>query len=311
VDGVVVPPQLALGSVQWGLKRYGIANRTGQPALEEVRRLLRLAAAAGIRTIDTARAYGASEEVIGELVGPDPSWTVITKLAAKLPPNRSWENLLHWTRQSLDQSRRALRTSRLHAILLHRTDHRHFAGGVIWQELLRQRNAGLIDLLGVSVDSPNEADLLLEDADVVLVQVPCNLLDQRLVRSGLFGRLVAHGKKVVVRSIFLQGIAHLRWESLPARLREHAPSLQKPLRLIEAWSACRGLSSADAFLAFGHCLPGATVLVGCETTEQLAANVKAWRNAGTLQKELQQLARDLPPLDESIVNPANWPPLSA
>ena len=97
MDRVVVPAQLALGSAQWGLERYGVANRDGAPAAAELGRLLKLAAAAGVRTIDTARAYGASEQRIGEQTGPDPVWTVITKLAAELPANC---DTLQWTRES-------------------------------------------------------------------------------------------------------------------------------------------------------------------------------------------------------------------
>ena len=45
--------RLGLGTVQWGM-RYGIANVTGQPTVEEVKALLRRAAAAGGNALDTA-----------------------------------------------------------------------------------------------------------------------------------------------------------------------------------------------------------------------------------------------------------------
>ena len=183
-------------------------------------------------------------------------------------------------------------------------------GGAIWRELLRQREAGQIQMLGVSVGSPAEAETLLADRDVALVQIPCSLLDQRLLRSGLLNRLRASGKDIFVRSIFLQGIAHLGWENMPARLREHAHSLRDPLRLIDAWCAAHSLSRADAFLAFGHCLHGAKVLIGCETAAQLAENLHSWENTKLLLEDIQHLARTMPDLPENVLNPAHWPTLT-
>ena len=59
------PAELVLGSVQLGLD-YGAANRTGKPSHEAALRLVRRAAESGVKTFDTARAYGDSEERLGE-----------------------------------------------------------------------------------------------------------------------------------------------------------------------------------------------------------------------------------------------------
>jgi len=59
------PAELVVGSVQLGLA-YGAANRTGKPSRETALRLVKRAADAGITAFDTARAYGDSEERLGE-----------------------------------------------------------------------------------------------------------------------------------------------------------------------------------------------------------------------------------------------------
>ena len=56
--------KLVLGTVQFGLN-YGIANTDGKPAPERVRQILQTAYDNGIRTLDTAAAYGESETVLG------------------------------------------------------------------------------------------------------------------------------------------------------------------------------------------------------------------------------------------------------
>ena len=56
--------KLALGSAQFGLA-YGISNSHGKVSMNEVFRILTLAKSLGINTIDTASAYGNSEDVLG------------------------------------------------------------------------------------------------------------------------------------------------------------------------------------------------------------------------------------------------------
>ena len=58
---------MTLGTVQLGMN-YGIANEGGKPSLEKSFSILSAALEGGINTLDTARAYGTSEEVIGQFL---------------------------------------------------------------------------------------------------------------------------------------------------------------------------------------------------------------------------------------------------
>ena len=74
--------KMMLGTVQFGLN-YGIANREGQPSVEKVKGILRLANELGINTLDTAAAYGTSEEVLGQALketGLSDRFQIITKI---------------------------------------------------------------------------------------------------------------------------------------------------------------------------------------------------------------------------------------
>ena len=68
---------LSLGTAQFGLP-YGVANQRGQISLDDARAILRCAESAGIDTLDTAIAYGDSEDRLGEIGVA--SWQVISKL---------------------------------------------------------------------------------------------------------------------------------------------------------------------------------------------------------------------------------------
>ena len=62
-DGVDIS-RFMLGTVQLGLN-YGMANTTGKPSEEKAREILNAAYESGVTVLDTAAAYGTSEEVVG------------------------------------------------------------------------------------------------------------------------------------------------------------------------------------------------------------------------------------------------------
>ena len=63
--------KLILGTVQLGLN-YGVNNSSGKPSKEKAFDILNSAYDGGIRTLDTAEAYGNSQEVIGSFMKDNP-----------------------------------------------------------------------------------------------------------------------------------------------------------------------------------------------------------------------------------------------
>lgn len=276
--------EIALGSVQWGMP-YGIANQSGPPTGDELPRLLALARDAGVRTIDTARAYGASEAEIGRHVGDDTRWRVVTKTDPAAVDDAS---LL----ESLRASEAALQRTPLDAVLLHRPAQK----ASVWKSLLRERDAGRVGMIGLSALTPADAWAALDDPDVDIIQVAASLFDQRLARDGFFE--AARGRVVFVRSIYLQGVAHLMPEALPAHLAE----LREPLAAVRAF----GVPTWQLFLAYAGTLPGAVPLLGCERASQLAENLAAWRDRGRHRQAVAQLAAGMPVLPDRVLDPAQW-----
>ncbi|MCG8588770.1 MAG: aldo/keto reductase [Proteobacteria bacterium] len=296
------PLKLALGTAQWG-QAYGIANRTGMPPLEEVDDMLRAAGDAGVRLLDTARAYGEAESRIGELLGAERSWRVVTKLdpqvsAPGLSPQQCRDRVL-W---SLDASRAALRRPQLDAVLLHRAAHRTEAGGAVWEALVAAQAEGSIQEIGISTGTPEEAWEAIRDPEVQIVQVAASLLDRRLPQADFFAAAAAAGKTAHVRSIFLQGIAHLPPYALPQHLRP----CTVPLTHIRRFADARGFSVREVFLAFARSLPGARPLVGCETLRQLREILADWRYAAPSRREVGELAERLPTLEPHLLDPSGW-----
>jgi aryl-alcohol dehydrogenase-like predicted oxidoreductase len=287
--------------------RYGIANESGQPRREVVAKILALARAAGIEFIDTARSYGDSERLIGELTGDDGYWTVATKLNPQLGDDSDCRAdnvklLLERADESLATSRLLLKRHEIPILLLHRMEHRTSCGGRIWDRLRRERADGRIGKLGISAVSPLEANLAIEDDEVQVVQVAANLADQRLVESGFFELARRRGVLVIVRSAFLQGALTLATGQLPWYMRELGPLLEA----LDEEAESTGTTRAELVFAHARRL-GDVVLVGCETDAQLQQNITAWQRAQSLPDpgpKLADLARRLP---SGIIDPRSWP----
>src|SRR5688572_16931975 len=108
--------RLALGTVQFGVP-YGIANQSGQPSEEDVAMVVSRAWKGGLRTLDTAIAYGDSERRLGR-VGVQ-HWHIVTKLPAV---DKDCTDVEAWVRTAVAGSLERLRVPRLHGLLLHRPE---------------------------------------------------------------------------------------------------------------------------------------------------------------------------------------------
>jgi aryl-alcohol dehydrogenase-like predicted oxidoreductase len=180
--------KLALGTVQFGLA-YGVANTSGCLTIQEAARVLQSAKLSGIDTLDTAVAYGRSEETLGEL-GVD-GWKVVTKLPA-IPPGSN--DVAGWVEAEVRGSLERLRVDRLYGLLLHRPGDLLGADGAAYLSALDAlKDSGWVDKVGVSIYAPDELDSLFALRRFDMVQAPISILDQRMIRSGWTRRLAEEG----------------------------------------------------------------------------------------------------------------------
>lgn len=298
---------LALGTVELGLE-YGIAlpGEPARPSLEEGVRLVHAALDGGITLIDTARAYGASEEVLGAaLAGRRHEVVLATKVRTQGPygATPSGEALRRAMRASLEESLRALRTDYVDLWQIHNVDDALLAEREALAAAFDEaRRAGLVRAVGGSTYGV-EAPLAALEADLFdVLQVTYSALDQRL-EERVFALAAAQQVGVIVRSVLLKGALTARGDFLPERL---AP-LRERSRAFRALVAARGggLTPVQAAIAFalGHPAIGAT-LVGVRSEGELREALGATRlplDPG-LRADLAALRLD----DPDLLNPSTW-----
>jgi aryl-alcohol dehydrogenase-like predicted oxidoreductase len=298
--------RLMLGTAQFG-QAYGVANRSGQPSFEQVLAILSAAFEGGVNCLDTAAAYGASEEVLGralhELRAVD-RVCVVTKVrpltAEELADSHCAARAIEL---SVDESRRRLRLDRLPIVLFHREcDAAH---GRVLSEL---RDRGWVRWAGVSCDNqPDFAVSCLNDPAWTALQVPANVLDRRHIRVGVPREAAARGKAVFVRSVYLQGLLLMPESDLPIALRQVIP-VRDALSVLAAEG---GMGLSELAMRFMLAQEGVTcVLAGVETVAQVRDNVAIVARGPLPADMVAAIDKVVPELPSSVLTPAHWSALA-
>lgn len=277
--------KLALGSVQFGLD-YGINNADGIVQFEEVKRIIDIAFSNNIRTIDTARLYGNSEAVLGQL--DLNNWQIVSKFSSKIDVESSIED-------EFRTSARSLHLKNIYGYIAHSADIL-IENPVIWNQLKSLKDQELISRIGFSIYKPEQLEKLLDLGCIPdLVQVQYNLLDRRF--EPYFEPLKKLNCEIHSRSAFLQGLF----------FKEDIPDYFLPIKSIlkEIQLLYPNRFERAAFL-LAFCLKNPfidKVVIGVQSAKELQDNLDALLTFNPLVNS--QLA--LPNFDSEIVLPYNWP----
>ena len=275
--------RLLLGTVQFGLA-YGIANTQGKPSFERVKAILKTALDNGITSLDTAAAYGDSEEVLGKALA-DLGIADRMTIVSKVPPLPADQDPLTFITDSVTNSLRRLRLPVIPLILFHNElDWR-------WHEELSTLIAkGMIGAAGVSLDS---LDCVGTADEASYVQLPCNVFDHRFDE-----KIKAHKSgRIFIRSVYLQGLAVMPKEKVPF------PELLAYREKLEEF----GMPMQELCFRYLLSFPGdVSVLTGVDTPEQLLENCRM-AEAGPLPSDLfEKVSQTVPLLPERLIRPKLW-----
>jgi aryl-alcohol dehydrogenase-like predicted oxidoreductase len=200
---------LSLGTAQFGMK-YGINNSIGQISFNEATKIINLCKNHGVNFIDTAMNYGVSEEILGKIGVND--FKIITKFPS-IPSKLNKKQ--KWIEEMVFNSLKILNVEKFYALLHHNgeeliKENNH----EVLQSLIKLKSQGLIKKIGVSIYNPNQIHKLYKLFPFDIVQVPFNVIDQRLKEPEIISFIKTHNIEVQTRSIFLQGILFMNKDRL-------------------------------------------------------------------------------------------------
>ena len=200
---------LGLGTVKLGRTRGLKYPQTFRlPTDAEARRLLDAARSLGVNLVDTAPAYGASEERLGELLaGQRDDWVIATKVGEEFDGMGSNFNFTpEHIAMSVRRSLRRLRTDRLDVALIHSNgdDERIINDLGALDCLVALKAQGLIRAIGMSHKTvAGGRAALAAGADVIMATVNAGYLDE----LDLVAEAHAQGCGVLVKKALNSGRA--------------------------------------------------------------------------------------------------------
>ena len=213
-----------MGTAQWGMQ-YGLSNKQGQTSPKEVREILKVAHSAGITLLDTASLYGNAEQALGQ--SNLSSFRVITKtpkFGKDLVSKADVEHLVQTFTASLEK----LGLKSVYGLLIHDVDDIFASNGSqLIDALVQLKSQGLISKIGISVYNSSQIKKAFDYFKPDIIQLPINVLDQRLIQDGTIAQLSGLGIEVHTRSAFLQGLLLMSVNDIPDYFEPWMPLLSK------------------------------------------------------------------------------------
>lgn len=240
---------LGLGTVKFG-RNQGVKypEAFALPDDQSILKLLSVATELGINFIDTAPAYGLSEERLGKLLHDHRSqWVIATKAGEEFIDGQSqFDFSAMGLQKSIDRSLRRLQTDYLDIVLVHSSgeDERIINEDGVFETLARIKEQGKIRAFGMSSKTLAGGLLTIEQADLAMVTYYPGYTEEQAV--------IQHSKQnnkgILIKKAFQSG--HL--------------------------DKIAGNDPVAASLEFIFAEPGVTsVVVGTLNPEHLRANVRA------------------------------------
>ena len=173
---------LGLGTVKIGRNQdVKYPNGFSLPSDEEVTALFSQAKELGINLLDTAPAYGSSEQRLGRLLSARDDWIICTKVGEEFTGGKSFFDFsAEHTRRSIERSLRDIRTDYLDIVLIHSDgrDRNILESSDCPATLLRMQEEGLIRAVGMSTKTVDGGMKALEMLDLAMVTYNPSMQDE-------------------------------------------------------------------------------------------------------------------------------------
>ena len=286
--------RIMLGTAQFGQK-YGIASGYAQVPQTEVLNILNLARENDITWIDTASVYGSAERVLGESEGIS-EFNIVTKVHLG-QGEESPEKMIDCVKKSAKD----LRAPSLYGVLAHdpRDLLKENRRDEVFKIMCKIKDLGLVKKIGVSVSSPEQAIGIIKRFDIDLIQIPCNILDQRFVKSGAVDIMINKGIEVHARSVFLQGLLLMDTEKLDPFFNQIASTLAS----LKNSAIEQGVSVRKLAIEYVKSIAGIDRIVfGTDNSEQLLQIISDYYHPFNASQDFDRFYIN----DERFIVPSNW-----
>jgi len=284
---------IILGTVQLGTI-YGIKNKSNNPIMiseNQANSILNCAFENGVRFFDTARDYGTAESVLG-------NWPLKNQVKI-LTKFKSAESFTH-AEDIFGESLEMLGLKKIHCLSLH-----------LYEDCLQEYNLRILDHLkrigfiehtGVSIYNTYEIDHIVRNTDLEIIQSPFNVFDHSGIRGESFSKAKKAGRKIHVRSIFLQGLLLMDRNTIP----HHLESLKSKLLKLDQFASESNCNVRDLCINYVLNTPNIDgVIIGIDSMENLLENIYTISKSANLSIDRDKI-ESINIEDTRYLNPSLW-----
>lgn len=197
---------IGLGTVKFG-RNQGVKYPEGfeLPSDEELVDLLALAKNLGINMLDTAPAYGTSEERLGNLLkGQREDWVIVGKAGEEFEDGESYFDFTPSSfEKSLERTLKRLNTDYIDALLIHSdgNDEDILSNDALIKKLYEFKSQGLVKAIGASTKTVTGGLMTLDLLDIVMATYNPTYTDEKAVLD----HADEIGKGVLLKKVFASG----------------------------------------------------------------------------------------------------------
>lgn len=202
---------LGLGTVKFG-RNTNVKYPEGFeiPSLDKIIELLELAKSLGINTLDTAPAYGDSEQKLGQIFQDNTNnikrsdWVLITKAGELYNNNESsYDFSANHINNSINNSLKNLKTDYIDILLIHSNGNDELIANNqdLWKVLEFRKQQGDIKAYGVSSKTVTGGLKCLEKSDLAMVTYREDYLDEK----PLLDYALSHNKGIILKKVLSSG----------------------------------------------------------------------------------------------------------
>ncbi len=230
-----------LGSGLWGLG----SDSYGEFSNEYSKKVIKYQIDKGITFFDTSDSYGdgRSEQILGDVLSElhiREDISIATKVGLLphkgffMPSNFS----LNYIQEKFKESLNNLKTDYLDLYQLHSPSVESLSQireSMPW--LIQKKEEGAIKKIGISARSPKDAMFFLENFDLDYIQCNFNLIDQRLIETGLLDYCKKNSIKIIARTPLAFGFLTGKLTSSKSQFTKNDHRFKWPQEQLDLWAS--------------------------------------------------------------------------
>ena len=285
--------KIAIGTANFNQK-YGV-SKSFVSATKSFKKIFKIIKDHKIEYLDTAFNY----KHVSELTGKKNinKIKVITKIRL---PNKNKLFFINNLEKIVKLKLLKINSRSFEAILLHNIhDLKSLYANRLIQKIKLLKKNKYVRKIGVSIYDPNDLRIVFSKFNPEIVQVPINILDNRIIKSQWFDILKKRRIIIQARSIFLQGLL-IKKISLIKKKNLNKELLIK-IKKLDSWCKLNKISRLEACLNFVKTVKGINI-----TTIGISSSKELLEILNIIKKNKKIQFQDFSTSNLKIIDPRKW-----